>query len=238
MCYSAQASFLTAATLAPISVSCLNSAFRRHRKIWPLATIPMVFGIQQAMEGLIWTSLDHHHPQEAEMAAKVYLFFAMAWWPFWGPLTAFVASETKWRKAVFGAWTILSTGWFFLAYLPCLIDSRSKIQATVVHHSIRYTFSDEMIVDYNNRIPVTILYVIFSAVPLILSTPRSRSYIPMTILFISIVVANYFYSHAYTSVWCISAAIISSYCLVYFRGLDRVYSQSSVQDGQLPNFLS
>lgn len=229
MCYSANASFLTAATLAPIGGYCLNSALRRHKTYWPIATIPLAFAAQQAMEGVIWTSLDHHDQATAEQAAKVYLFFALAWWPFWGPLTALVMARTRAMKQFFTAWVVLSTGWFFWAYLPNLADAQTHIQATVVHHSIHYTYSDEVILGHGNRVPVTILYVICTAGPFFFLKTDVKSHIPAAFGFSSVLVAHYFHSYAYTSVWCIFAAFLSSYCMLYFRRLDLVLLKSPVQ---------
>lgn len=221
MCYSAQASFVTAATLAPIGGYCLNSSLRRHRNLWPIATIPIVFAIQQAMEGVIWTSLNHHDQARAEVAAKVYLFFAICWWPFWGPLVAFVAASERAKKRLFLAWILLSLGWFFGFYLPMLSDARTHIQATVVRHSIHYTYSDNVMLGEGNRVPVTILYLLFTAGPLFMQEIGHRSRVPITVTLVSVLASAYFASHAYTSVWCISAALLSSYCMVYFRNLDR-----------------
>lgn len=228
MCYSAQASFLTAATLAPISGYCLNSSLRRHRNLWPLATIPIAFAIQQAMEGVIWTSLNHHNQPRAELAAKVYLLFAICWWPFWGPLTAFVASREKHKKRLFLVWTILSIGWFFYGYLPMLAAARTHIQATVVHHSIHYTYSDNVMLGGGNRVPVTILYLFFTAGPFVFQDLGISNRLPLIVSLISVQASAYFAAHAYTSVWCISAALLSSYCMVYFRQLDRLYAGNSL----------
>jgi hypothetical protein len=220
MCYSAHASFLTAATLAPIGAFCLNSAFRRHYHLWPVATVPIAFAIQQAMEGVIWTSLDHHDQSTAENAARIYLFFAICWWPFWGPLCALVAATEPWKKRLLCGWLLLSTGWFFYFYIPMLADFQNEIQATVVHHSIRYTYSDTVILGGSNQFTVTILYLIFTTGPFFVQDMGNSSRTPLMIGLISVFSAHYFATHAYTSVWCIFAALLSSYCLIYFRQLD------------------
>lgn len=238
MCYSAQASFLTAGTLTPIGIYCLNSAFRRHREYWPVATIPIAFAIQQAMEGVIWTSLNHHNTQQAEWAARFYLFFALAWWPFWGPLTAFVAAQTRQTRRLFGVWTLLSTSWFFGAYLPAMFDSQSNLQVSVVHHCIRYSYSDAVLLSDEKRVVMTILYVFFTGGPLLFMKGKG-SFVPLSCSILSIMIANYFYSYAYTSVWCIFAAILSSYCLIYFRWLDhQSFSANLNYDNNYDNCLS
>lgn len=224
MCYSAQASFLTAATLTPIGLYCLNSAFRRHRSLWPVATVPIVFGIQQAMEGVIWTSLNHQNPSLAESAAKVYLFFAICWWPFWGPLSALVSNWQHWWKSRFLTMLLIASSfWFFWFYLPALADFQRITQVSVVHHSIRYHYVDSVVLDDDHRMPITFLYLLFTAVPFLMQDIGKRSLIPISAAFVSVLTGNIFATYAYTSVWCIMAALLSSYCLIYFRNLDRSY---------------
>lgn len=229
MCYSANASFLTAATLAPIGGFCLNSALRRHRLFWPIATVPIAFAVQQAMEGVIWTSLNHLDQDTAEVASKVYLFFALAWWPFWGPLTTLVAARNRQMKTLFSIWVVLSTGWFFAAYLPNLADAQTRVQATVVHHSIHYTYSDEVILGPGNRLPVSLLYVFCTAGPFLFQRVGNTNRLSMAIGLSSVLLAHYFHSYAYTSVWCIFAALLSSYCLLFFRRSDLGLVQSPNQ---------
>lgn len=236
MCYSAQASFLAAASLVPMGGYCLNSAFKRHRQFWPIAAVPLVFAFQQAMEGVIWTSLDHHHQEHAEMAARFYLFFALAWWPFWGPFTAWVASKDKLWKPIFGAWTVIATGWFLMAYLPALADSQNRVQATVVHHSIHYTYSDEVVLAGGNRIPVTILYLLFTGGPIMI-VRKTMIGLPIVFAITSVVACHFFFSQAYTSTWCISAAILSSFCMVFFRHLDKQKQISDERAQQQMPFL-
>ena len=223
MCYSAQASFLTAATLAPIGIYCMNSALKRHPRLWPVATVPLGFAVQQAMEGVIWTSLNHNNSATAETAARVYLFFAICWWPFWGPLSALVAATEPCKKRILSAILLLSSGWFFYYYLPMLVEFNHQIQATIVHHSIRYAYSDSVILGGSNRVPMTILYLLFTAGPFFIQNVGDRSWVPIFIGFSSVFAAHYFATHAYTSVWCIFAALLSSYCIVFFRRLDRCF---------------
>jgi len=236
MCYSAQASFLTAATLAPIGVFCMNSALKRHPRLWPVAIVPLGFAVQQAMEGVIWTSLDHKDHATAESAARIYLFFAICWWPFWGPLTAFVAATERKKKLILGAMLLLSTGWFFYYYLPMLADFKNQIQATVVHHSIRYTYSDTIILGGSNRLPMTIFYLLFTAGPFFIQDVGNRSRLPIFIGFFSVFAAHYFATYAYTSVWCIFAALLSSYSLVHFRRLDKELEPESIK-GVMPSVI-
>jgi len=52
MCFSASASFIAGASLFAVGVATLKRA--RARAELPFAMIPLLFGIQQLTEGVIW----------------------------------------------------------------------------------------------------------------------------------------------------------------------------------------
>lgn len=57
MCFSATASFVAGTSLSVISVSTLKTVKRKSGI--PFAIIPLRFGIQQLVEGVIWFTLTH-----------------------------------------------------------------------------------------------------------------------------------------------------------------------------------
>lgn len=54
MCFSASASFIAGAALTATGVATLQMTARKAEI--PFATIPLLFGLQQITEGLIWLS--------------------------------------------------------------------------------------------------------------------------------------------------------------------------------------
>ena len=80
MCFSAGASFSIAAVTTVIGVATLS-----HVKGWrelPLASIPLLFAIQQAIEGELWLRLTAGSSKEAVAALSlIFVIFAKVLWP-------------------------------------------------------------------------------------------------------------------------------------------------------------
>jgi hypothetical protein len=66
MCFSATASFVSAAALTPLGLLSvrLASGHNPSREI-PLALLPVLFASQQALEGLVWLGLEAPAPWPA-----------------------------------------------------------------------------------------------------------------------------------------------------------------------------
>jgi len=213
MCFSAEASFAAAGMLVPIGVYSLHAATRRLPRYWPFAVMPLAFALQQASEGFVWLGLAGRNPDWVPLASGVYLFFALAWWPFWFPFAAAVAATEPARRWLFAAWALLSTGWFF-AYLPVFFDP-GRLAAEIAHHSIRYPYADDIVVGGAARWPVTALYGLCVAGPMLLLARRDLLSLVAT-GWGCVAVAGLVYAHAYTSVWCFFAALLSAYCVYFF----------------------
>jgi hypothetical protein len=215
MCFSAEASFAVAGALVPMSVYCLRASARRLPRYWAFALIPFAFAVQQTAEGVVWLGLRHGYTNLVPVASGVYLFFAFAWWPFWFPFAATIASTRpnarRWLAVIAG----LSSSWFFLAYLPMLFDPQPRLAAEIAHHSIRYAYADDVILGGMARWPATALYALCTGGPLLL-LGRRELVVPVVLGIGSFVTAGLVYNHAYTSVWCFFAALLSAYCVYFF----------------------
>ena len=71
MCFSAEASFTAAAVLLPAGAVAMRRAYQRDRKYLPLATLPVLFGLQQLFEGFVWTA-GHRGNQSAQSAVETF----------------------------------------------------------------------------------------------------------------------------------------------------------------------
>ena len=56
MCFSAEASFTAAAVLVPFGALSMTRAYKTDPRYIPIATLPLLFGLQQALEGAVWTA--------------------------------------------------------------------------------------------------------------------------------------------------------------------------------------
>lgn len=219
MCFSPEVSFGAAAALIPTGVYCLRVAARRCPRLWPMALVPCVFGVQQAVEGIVWIGLRTGDHPLTTVAARVYLFFALAFWPIWFSLAAAMVEKPGPRRVFLSVWAALSAGWL-VVYLPALTGSDGRT-AHVCHSSVRYHYPDSVLSAVGEW-TVRGVYLLTAAGPLVISSARRVLAVPVTLGVSSAGVASVVYDHAYTSVWCLFSAALSA-------SLARVLHTTSVE---------
>ena len=96
MCFSATASFSAGALLLGIGTLTLKSA-RRRREL-PFAAIPMLFAIQQLIEGVIWLTFGYEAPLLNSVMTHVYSFFSHVLWPAYMPVAVLLKEPAGWRQ--------------------------------------------------------------------------------------------------------------------------------------------
>lgn len=208
MCFSPEVSFASAAALVPTGMWAVWTAARNAPRLWPLAVVPAVFGAQQACEGLVWLGQRYGDETLKAAAGRAYLFFALAFWPFWFCASAALIEPERGRRRVLAALAVLSTGWFWFAYLPVFAEPGAA-GSCVCGHSIRYTRADAVSANPTWGWALRALYLVTAAVPLLLSSLRRVLLLPVALGVGSAVVAAAVYDHALTSVWCLFAAVLS-----------------------------
>jgi hypothetical protein len=210
MCFSAEVSFGSAVTLAAAGAWCVRTAIRRAPWLWPLAIVPCLFGVQQASEGLVWVGLRGRSDRLVQVSARVYLFFALAFWPTWFSVAASRIESEPGRRRFLTAWAALSTSWFFVIYLP-MVWGNSPPSVCEVCHSIRYEYADAggMWQEPPGRWVQRLLYVLTASVPLLLSSARRLLLAPVALSVLSAVLAACLFDYAFTSVWCLWSAAVS-----------------------------
>jgi hypothetical protein len=225
VCFSAAASFAVGVPLIPAGIYCLWSAAVKQPRYLGLAAVPVFFGIQQISEGFVWHALNHGDTTQVRAPSLFFLFFALAFWPFWFPFLA-ALMETSWRRWFFGGLALLATGWFWILYFP-LLASEDTFITEIAHHSIRYDYYGSLVVyEYIPRPVLQALYFISIALPMVFSSqPFGR--IPGIVLGASALVAALVFEHAFVSVWCFFAAVLSIYCCAMFYRMPFHASSSS-----------
>jgi hypothetical protein len=215
MCYSAEASFTAGAVLLPAGAYCVRAALQKRPALLPLALVPLFFAAQQISEGFVWLGLHHGDPDLVRPASLVFLFFALAFWPFWFPLLSALSEPRRARRRLFVALTAAATVWFWVLFYPLLVGPESLLTTRVVHHSVQYSITDLAVYRYVPRSVLRVLYFLCVAVPMVLGS-ESIGKVPGLVLAASAVVAAVAYDYAFASVWCFFAAILSGYlCYVF-----------------------
>lgn len=211
MCFSATASFVAAVGLAPVGIVSLAMARRFDPERWqPLALMPILFAIQQALEGFVWLGLDPPGSSAGlRMVSLAYLGFAYALWPVWIPWSALrlgsgllSPGQQRLFRALSGLGALLGAG----LWIPLLFDP-GLINPTVRGGSIDYQAHPPW-ADMMGHLPVTLLYVLIICLPLLLHPYRRLNLLGVA-LAVAFVVAQVAFLQAFSSVWCYFSALIS-----------------------------
>jgi hypothetical protein len=210
MCFSAAASFSSAALLVPLGIAAVARSWRDHRpELLPLALMPVLFGLQQGLEGVVWLGL-HHGPAAPLLkgGALAYLFFALAFWPIWIPYVALSLwpQQRHWPGrpllgTLQGAGLVLGIG----LWLPLLLQP-TRIEPVVLKGSIDYGLT--LLMSGGLAESIRYLYAVVIGLPLLLlPCAWLRSF--GVALLASGLVAEWAYRQAFLSVWCYLSALLS-----------------------------
>ncbi|HEY2910932.1 MAG TPA: DUF6629 family protein [Gemmataceae bacterium] len=221
MCFSPEASFVVGGALLPAGGYCIAAALRRNRLFLPLGFVPIALGIQQIAEGFVWLGLYRGDAAQTRAASLMFLFFALAFWPFWWPCIAAVMDPRPGFRRLFLAITLLATGWFWVLFFPLALGPDSLLETEVVHHSIHYSYSRLAVYDYVPRFVLRLLYLLCAIVPMA-SGQRSFGRLPALMFLAATIAAAVAFEYAFVSVWCFFAAVLSAYLCVIFRNMPRL----------------
>jgi hypothetical protein len=228
MCLSAPASFLVGATLLPAGYYCTKVAIRHSKRHLFLAAVPFAFAAQQFSEGIVWVGIDQQNARLVSGASVLYLFFAMAFWPFWIPLSLMLPDARQWVKRTLAVLVVTSFAWGWL-YAPILMSPDQWLSTGVVHHSIQYEYSRlpgyQIVSPWAWRLGYLALVTIpigFGATRLKSRTGGLIAVTGLGILVTGFGVTYIVYSYAFISVWCFLAALISLMLCYFFAKLPSV----------------
>lgn len=118
MCFSATASFTAAVTLTAVGAVTV-----RRSEGWrelPLALIPLLFGVQQLSEGVLWLTLrGMDMPTLQSWATNVYSFFSHVFWPVFVPLAILLVEPSLRRRRILRGFLAAGTlvGLYLLFFL-------------------------------------------------------------------------------------------------------------------------
>ena len=219
MCFSATASFVTAAALTPLGLTCVPLARRLGAQRWmPLALTPLLFAAQQALEGVVWLGLGRGASvAELRPVALAYLAFAFALWPIWMPWCALRLGSgrlARWQqrlmRGLWGLGALLGSG----LWLPLLLQA-GLVNPIVRHGSIDYRAQPIWAGPFSHT-ALSLLYALIVVVPLFLHPCRRLRWLGAG-LTLAFALAQLAYVHAFSSVWCYFSAVLSALVLWILR---------------------
>ena len=221
MCFSASASFSASALLIPTGIYCLRGAMASDKTYMPISSWPFFFGLQQAFEGVLWLGMASNQQSLIHTASLGFLVFSHFFWLFWTPFSAFSLEKSKSLRIVLMIFTLIGFFYGALLYLPLLLEP-SWMQIRVVNNSIYY--ATQFI--FNDLVPENfsfVTYTIIILVPLLISSNQRVNFLG-GLISLSVIITYIMFSHAFISVWCFFAAILSLYLLYITNKLARLNS--------------
>ena len=206
MCFSATASFVSGVPLVAVGALTMGRAGRSSGLAF--AAIPLLFGIQQLLEGVLWLTFPDRAPLLNTVLTYAYSFFSHVLWPVYVPLAVLLIEPSPWRRKVLAA--IAVAGALVAAYLLYFLV-RLPLIAQVTGHHIAYLSPHFYVLE------VMGLYLLGTCVGSLFSSHRSVRWFGVA-AFVSFIAAYAFYATWFISVWCFFAAVLSGLVLLQFPG--------------------
>ena len=212
MCFSASASFSAGALLLGIGTLTLRSArATRQPRALLFASIPVLFAIQQLIEGVIWLTFTDQLPGLNAVMTHAYSFFSHVLWPVVVPLAVVLIEPNVWRRRAL--MVFVTAGTAVGAYLLYVLLAYPVVSRPTGQHI-------EYVSPHFFAVVTMTLYLLSTAVSPLLSTHR-LGVVFGALALLSFGAAYAFYATWFISVWCFFAALLSSVVYLHFRERER-----------------
>lgn len=206
MCISAEVNFAAAAVIGAVGIATLTHV--RHPRAVLFAAMPLFFALHQFTEAFVWLGLEDRIGKLAlSNAAFLFIFYAQALLPFLMSLAVLLLEEVPWRRRLLAGLTAI--GLVFSGYMTWAIFS-VPTEVFARAHSVVYSNSA-------TESPVTaFFYILVTCGSLILSGHRVVRWFGVLNL-VGLTVVAIVKAYAFSSVWCLYAAVLSVMLYWQFR---------------------
>lgn len=225
MCFSATASFVAGVSLSAVGVVTLKKATRKTDV--PFALIPLLFGIQQIIEGMLWLSFRYDAALLNATATYLFSVFSHTLWPIFVPFSVGLLEPVRWRRNVMHLFQAigLSIGLYLLYFIV-----KYPVIAVAEEHIVYVS-------PHFYEAPAMLLYLLATCVVSFFSSHRVVRWFGALALLLFFV-AYWVYTAALFSVWCFFSAVLSFMIFLYFRsaqvvGRQLVWSRQACHDDSL-----
>jgi len=209
MCFSATASFVAGTALSAVGVATIRKIERRSEL--PFAMIPLLFGIQQLVEGIIWLTFRNDAPGLRQPMTYVYSVFSHVVWPVYIPFALGFLESTPWRKRALLVFQ--GAGLIVGVYLLVFLIARPVVAQVDSLHIVRHIVYES---PHFFLAPVMVLYLAATCVSCFVSShPFVRLFGVLAL--VSFIAAYFVYARALVSVWCFFAAVLSLVIYLHLR---------------------
>ncbi|MGV8853035.1 MAG: DUF6629 family protein [Devosia sp.] len=206
MCFSAPVSFTTGALIGGIGI--LGLLHTRRAKIQLFAALPLLFGIQQLNEGVIWTALPSASSRPLLYGlTQFYAFFIGVLWPILFPLSLLLFEPGRIRRRLIGG--VVAVG-VAVAIYTLVVMAQFGFTVSVAHNCLVY----------DNPAGIwpgmELIYLLVTCGAFFIASDDRIHWIGVANL-AGFGIAASFFSLNLPSVWCFCAAVISSLIYWYVR---------------------
>lgn len=205
MCFSAPASFIAGAALSTVGVVTVRMTSSKAEI--PFASIPLLFGIQQIIEGMIWLSFRNDSLLPNMTLTRIYSLFSHVLWPMFVPYAVGRLEVVPWRKAALIACQVagLAVGLYLLYFIVAVPVTSRVLGQHIVYESPHFYI-----------MAVMTLYLIATCLSSLLSSHRTiRVFGALSLA--TFIAAYLIHVATLVSVWCFFAALLSFIVYFHFR---------------------
>lgn len=204
MCFSATASFVAGTALSLIGIATVKKT--RQKSEIPFALIPLLFGVQQLIEGMLWLSFRVDYPLVTFATTYAFSVFSHTLWPIFVPFSVSLLETVPWRRNVMWGFQVIGLviGLYLLYFLikyPVVAVAKENIVYVSPHFY---------------QVPAMLLYLAATCVVSFFSSHRLVKIFGVLAL-VLFFIAYWFYTEALFSVWCFFSAVLSVIIYLYFR---------------------
>ncbi len=204
MCFSANASFAASGVLTVVGAASVSQTKTRRGLMY--AAVPLVFAVQQLIEGFLW--LTPGHGAMSTILAYGFLFFAVILWPSYVPLAVFLIEPDKDKRQKLIPFVVLGVAVSVYAASTFLL-APIGVNNTLCCHII-YSFTMPL------KYAVGGAYAVATCGSLLYS---SRYWVRTmgVVTLLSLGLAYFYTAISFVSVWCYFSALLSTLVLIHVR---------------------
>lgn len=204
MCFSATASFVAGIGLSLAGAVTLKKAQQRVEV--PFAMIPLLFGLQQIIEGMLWLSFRFDVTPLTAITTYLFSLFSHVVWPIFVPFSIWLLEVVPWRRNVIAGFQLIGLAiGLYLLYVIVRFPVTAEADEHIVYISPHFY-----------QIPAITLYVAATCVGSLFSSHKIVNAFGASAL-VLFAIAYWFYAVALFSVWCFFSAVLSFIIYFYFR---------------------
>lgn len=206
MCFSLPASVAAGSVLVLAGAATLRLVRRDAER--PLASVPLLFGVQQLVEGALWWSIGRGDGRLVAGATTAYMLFSHVLWPVFVPFAMLSLEVVRWRRRALGAALVVGA---LVALDGLRIVLGDHPAAHVAGSSLQYVRPGPVVVA---------LYLVATCAGTMMSSHRFLRVIGAAALGLALLTL-WLYAAVFVSVWCFFCAVLTVLIFAYFRSLRR-----------------